>query len=56
MKYPFLEDYFKDKDLEYLEDFNTEYGFCTDRFNLCSHLEPSTVGNGNENILSFFSI
>ena len=49
-KYPFLEDYFKDKELGYLEEFNTEYGFCTDRFGLCSHLPASTVGNGHDNI------
>jgi len=50
LKYPFLEDYFKNKELGYLEDFNTEYGFCTDRFGLCSHLQPSTVSNGYKNI------
>lgn len=50
IKYPFLEEFFKNKELGYLEDFNTEYGFCTDRFNLCSHLQPSTVSNGYENI------
>lgn len=49
-KYPFLEEYFKDKELGYLEDFTNSYGFCTDRFGLCSHLEPSTVSNGNDNI------
>lgn len=51
IKYPFLEEYFKNKELGYLEDFNTEYGFCTDRFGLCSHLKPSTVSNGHDNIL-----
>ena len=50
IKYPFLEDYFKNKELGYLEDFNTGYGFCTDRFGLCSHLETSTVSNGTVNI------
>ena len=50
IKYPFLEDYFKDKDLQYLEDFNTEYGFCTDRFGLCYHIDKSTVSNGDRNI------
>ena len=49
-KYPFLEDYFKDKDLAYLEEFTNGYGFCTDRFGLCSHLQTSTVSNGDENI------
>lgn len=50
IKYPFLEEYFKDKELGYLEDFNTDYGFCTDRFGLCSHLAGSTVSNGDKNI------
>ena len=50
IKYPFLEEYFKSKELGFLEEFNTEYGFCTDRFGLCSHLEGSTVSNGNDNI------
>ena len=50
LKYPFLEEYFENKDLQYLEDFNTSYGFCTDRFGLCGHLEGSTVSNGNANI------
>ena len=49
-KYPFLEEYFKDKELGYLEDFTNGYGFCTDRFGLCSHLETSTVSNGDKNI------
>ena len=49
-KYPFLEEYFKDKELGYLEDFTNSYGFCTDRFGLCSHLETSTVSNGTDNI------
>lgn len=51
-KYPFLEDYFKDKDLAYLEEFTNGYGFCTDRFGLCSHLQTSTVSNGDENIFN----
>ena len=50
IKYPFLEEYFKNKDLQYLEEFNTEYGFCTDSFGLCRHLEGSTVSNGNANV------
>lgn len=50
IKYPFLENYFKNKELGFLEEFNTEYGFCTDRFGLCSHLKPSTVSNGHDNI------
>ena len=50
IKYPFLEEFFKDRDLQYLEDFNTEYGFCTDRFNLCRHIDGGTVSNGDKNI------
>ena len=49
-KYPFLEEFFKDKDLQYLEDFNTDCGFCTDSFNLCNYIPASTVSNGNDNI------
>lgn len=45
LQYPFLEDYFKNKDLEYLECFNTNYGFCTDKFGLCEHIPASTVSN-----------
>ena len=52
--YPFLEDYFKDKDLKYLEEFNTECGFCTDKFSLCRQLKASTVSNGYDNIFSLF--
>ena len=54
LKYPFLEDYFKNKELGYLEDFNTEYGFCTDRFGLCSHIPASTVSNGHDNIFNLY--
>lgn len=54
-KYPFLEDYFKDKDLKYLEEFNTECGFCTDKFGLCTHLDPSTVSNGYDNIFNLYN-
>lgn len=53
-EYPFLEDYFKDKDLSFLEKFNKEYGFCTDKFGLCRHLEASTVSNGNDNVTLYF--
>lgn len=55
IKYPFLEDYFKDKDLKYLEEFNTECGFCTDKFGLCTHLDPSTVSNGYDNIFNLYN-
>ena len=50
LKYPFLEDYFKDKDIQYLERFNNTDGFCTDKFCLCSSIPASTVSNGNRNI------
>ena len=55
IKYPFLEEYFKDKDLKYLEEFNTECGFCTDKFGLCTHLDPSTVSNGYDNIVNLYN-
>lgn len=54
LKYPFLEDYFKNKELGYLEDFNTEYGFCTDRFGLCGHIPPTTVSNGHKNVFTLW--
>ena len=50
LQYPFLEDYFKDRDLEYLETFNSVQGFCTDKFGLCNLIEPSTVSNGINNV------
>ena len=52
LQYPFLENFFKDKELGYLEEFNTEYGFCTDRFDLCGHIPASTVSNGHKNIMN----
>ena len=48
LKYPFLEDFFKGKDLETIEDFNTDFGFCTDTFDLCELIAPSTVSNSNQ--------
>ena len=48
IKYPFLEDYFKNKDLEDLEDFNNNYGFCTDTFTLCDLIPASKVKNCNQ--------
>ena len=45
LKYPFLEDYFKNKDLEYLECFNNSNGFCTDKFTLCEFVPAGTVSN-----------
>ena len=49
-KYPYLENYFKSKPLEYLERFNTSDGFCTDGFCLCNMLEAGTVGDSWTNI------
>lgn len=49
-KYPFLEEYFKNKDLEYLECFNNSMGFCTDSFRLCEFIPASTVSNSNKTI------
>ena len=52
IKYPFLEDYFKNKNLEYLECFNNDNGFCTDNFKLCEFIPASTVSNCNNTIWS----
>ena len=49
-KYPYLENYFKSKPLEYLESFNNKEGFCTDGFCLCHLLEAGTVSNCYDNI------
>ena len=48
IKYPFLENYFKNKDLETLEEFNREAGFCTDTFTLCELIPAGTVSNSNQ--------
>lgn len=50
IKYPYLENYFKSKPLEYLERFNNKEGFCTDGFCLCKMLEAGTVSNCHDNI------
>lgn len=50
LKYPYLENYFKSKPLEYLEKFNNEEGFCTDGFCLCHLLEAGTVSNSYDTI------
>ena len=47
LNYPFLENFFKDKDLETIEEFNTDCGFCTDVFDLCELIPTSTVSNSN---------
>ena len=49
-KYPYLENFFKSKPLEYLERFNNKDGFCTDGFCLCHTLEAGTVSNCYDNI------
>ena len=49
-KYPFLEDYFKNKSLEDLTAFNSDAGLCTDCFKLCEHIRPCTATNGYNNI------
>lgn len=54
IKYPFLEDYFKNKELEDLEEFNEEYGFCLDRFGLCGRVAPCTVSNGTETVRDLY--
>ena len=50
LKYPFLEDIFKNKELEDLEMFNKYCGFCTDRFEVCEFIPASTVSNCNGTI------
>ena len=50
LKYPYLENYFKSKPLEYLERFNNSDGFCTDGFCLCHIIEAGTVSNCYDNI------
>lgn len=47
IKYPYLEDYFKNKPLEYLERFNNTDGFCLDGFRLCEMVKAGTVSNCN---------
>lgn len=44
-KYPFLEDYFKNKDIEEIEDFIYNYGFCTDLFEVCEFIPAGKVSN-----------
>lgn len=50
IKYPFLENYFKNRSLEYLECFNNDNGFCTDSFNLCEFIPAGTVSNCNKTV------
>ena len=50
IKYPYLENYFKSKPLEYLERFNSQDGFCLDGFCLCHLLDAGTVSNSYDNI------
>jgi len=50
IKYPYLENYFKNKPLEYLERFNNTDGFCTDGFCLCKMVKAGTVSNCHDNI------
>ena len=49
-KYPYLENYFKDRPLEYLERFNNKDGFCTDGFCLCTMLKAGTVRDCYSNV------
>lgn len=56
IKYPYLENYFKDRPLEYLERFNNKDGFCTDSFCLCKMLEAGTVKNCYSNISDLTNI
>ena len=47
-KYPYLEDYFKDKDYEEIKEFTEVRGFCTDCFKLCDLIPANKVLNSYE--------
>lgn len=47
-KYPFLETYFKTRDLIEIENFLNYNGFCTDCFKLCDNIKPCHVGNSKD--------
>lgn len=42
-QYPFLEDYFKNKDIEEIEEFINDYGFCLDWFEVCEFIPAGKV-------------
>jgi len=47
-KYPYLETYFKTRDLIAIEEFLNTNGFCTDRFKLCDNIKAGHVGNSKD--------
>jgi len=47
-KYPFLETYFKTRNLIEIEEFIKVNGFCTDCFKLCDNIKASHVGNSRD--------
>ena len=47
-EYPFLETYFKTRDLIEIENFLNKEGFCTDCFTLCDNIKPCHVGNSKD--------
>lgn len=46
--YPFLETYFKTRDLLEIEDFLNNNGFCTDCFKICSKIKGGVIGNSKD--------
>ena len=42
-EYPFLEDYFRSRDLIAIDKFLNKDGFCTDCFRLCNKINPGIV-------------
>ena len=44
-EYPFLEDYFRSRDLIAIDRFLNKDGFCTDCFMLCPKINPGIVTN-----------
>ena len=52
-QYPYLEDYFKRRDLTYMETFNNSKGFCKDTFRLCPFIPAGTVSDCSNTIRTF---
>lgn len=47
-QYPYLEQYFKTRDLIAIEEFLQVKGFCTDCFKLCNKIKAEHVGNSKD--------
>lgn len=52
-QYPYLEDYFKRRDLSYMETFTNSKGFCKDTFRLCPYIQAGTVSDCSNTIRTF---